>query len=314
MALNFAGLFEFSPRLMGVGQQLTSTDNGKENHRSAFFTGVLACLVASPCTAPFMGTALGFAMTLPMFIGLSIFVSLGLGMASPILLIGFVPKLGRYLPRPGAWMHAFKQFMAFPLLLTVIWLLWVYGGQSSLLSMTLLLSTCVLLGFACWLFQHLPSRGIWRHIMKGIASLLLLFCLSAPAYYTKQLTQHSKNSASTDHTSISEKWTPERFAEAQRSGKPIFVEMTAAWCITCLANEQRALSTPEFIQALHDKNVTYLKGDWTLQDASITTYLASFGRNGVPLYVLYSGKAGTSPQVLPQLLSPSIIQEAFAGI
>lgn len=293
MAMNFAGLFEFSGRLAGAGGRLAAG----HGDRASFFTGVLACVVASPCTAPFMGVALGVALVLPVPAALAIFAALGLGLALPILALGWLPGLARLLPRPGAWMETFRHALAFPLLLTVAWLLWVYGEQTSVLAMGWLLAALVGVAFGLWLTR---MRGGWRAV--GFACVAA--CVALPLWRAPET---PRPAASGEQLSHYEAWTPARLAELRDAGEPVLVNMTAAWCITCLANERVALSTGAVQDALRERGVHYLKGDWTRRDAEITAYLESFGRSGVPLYVLYPG-AGREPVVLPQLLTIEIVQ------
>lgn len=299
LAMNFAGLFEFGGgRLAGLGQRLTQGDGD----RAAFFTGVLACLVATPCTAPFMGVALGVALTLPAPAALAVFAALGLGLALPILALGWVPQLARLLPRPGPWMDTFRRVLAFPLLLTVAWLLWVYGEQTSVLAMSWLLAALVGVAFGLWL---LGMRGRVRQLGYVALALFIALPLLRPPEVSAP--------AATGEAALHEDWTPARLVELRAAGQPVLVNMTAAWCITCLANERVALSSPAFRRALETHGVRYLKGDWTRRDAAITAYLESFGRSGVPLYVLYPG-ADREPVVLPQLLTVEIVQRALEEI
>jgi DsbC/DsbD-like thiol-disulfide interchange protein/cytochrome c biogenesis protein CcdA len=299
LAMNFAGLFEFGGGgLAGAGQRLVKG----HGDRAAFFTGVLACLVASPCTAPFMGVALGVALALPTPAALAIFAALGLGLALPILALGWVPGLARLLPRPGAWMETFRRVLAFPLLLTVAWLLWVYGEQTSVLAMSWLLAALVGVAFGLWL---LNASGGWRLLGYGALGL----CVALPLLRAPEVSRPVEAEAGAWH----EDWTPERLAELRAAGQPVLVNMTAAWCITCLANERMALSSEAFRASLESRGVRYLKGDWTRRDSRITRYLESFGRSGVPLYVLYPGP-GREPVVLPQLLTVEIVQQALDNI
>ena len=299
LAMNFAGLFEFGGgRLAGLGQRLTEG----RGDRAAFFTGVLACLVASPCTAPFMGVALGVALALPAPAALSIFAALGLGLALPILALGWVPGMARLLPRPGPWMETFRRVLAFPLLLTVAWLMWVYGEQTSVLAMSWLLAALVGVAFGLWL---LAAGGAWRALGYGTLAL----CLALPLLRAPEVTAPAAPAAPAAQAEY-EPWSPARLAELRAAGEPVLVNMTAAWCITCLANERVALSTATVQGALRDKGVRYLKGDWTRRDSEITAYLESFGRSGVPLYVLYPG-VGREPVLLPQLLTVEIVQQAL---
>ena len=295
LAMNFVGLFEIAGGFTGWGQSLTSG----HGDRAAFFTGVLACLVASPCTAPFMGVALGVALTLPPAAALTVFAALGFGLALPVLVLGWVPGLARRLPRPGAWMDTVRRALAFPLLLTVVWLLWVYGEQTSVLALSWLLAALVGVAFALWL---LGLRGRARAL--GWATLAL--CVALPLLHVPPVTPVAGTGRSTEY----EAWSPTHLAELRAAGHPVLVNMTAAWCITCLANERVALSTAAVQGALRERGVRYLKGDWTRRDAEITAYLASFGRSGVPLYVLYPGP-DRAPIVLPQLLTVAIVQQAL---
>ena len=303
MGLSFSGVWELTGRFTSAGQGLT------EGHgaRSAFFTGVLATVVASPCTAPFMGTALGVALAQPPLFALAVFAALGLGLALPMLLLGWVPALARALPRPGPWMDGLRQLLAFPLYLTCIWLLWVYGEQTSPLAMAWLLAALVALAFALWLLQRrrgMASRG-WR-LASALAIVGALgLALAAPF-------RDAPRAAAVASDDSIEVYSAERLAELRAAGRPVLINMTAAWCITCLANERVALSSEAVKAALAETGTVYMKGDWTLHDAAITAYLESFGRNGVPLYVHYPAD-GSAPDVLPQLLTPEIVVAALRG-
>lgn len=306
MALSFSGVWEFGGRFMGAGQRLT------EGHgaRASFFTGALAVVVASPCTAPFMGTALGWALAQPAATALAVFAALGLGLAAPMLLLGFVPALARALPRPGPWLEGFRQLLAFPLYLTVVWLLWVYGEQTSPLGMAWLLAALTALAFALWLLGRRPAMRSPRlratAAMVSAAALVLAIGLplSAPV-------PASAGARTSD--ADTEPWSEPRLAELRAAGRPVLVNMTAAWCITCLANERVALSTGTVREALAAHDVAYLKGDWTRQDEAITRYLQRYGRNGVPLYVLYPPDGG-APRVLPQLLTADGVADAIRSM
>lgn len=303
MGLSFSGVWELTGRFTSAGQGLT------EGHgaRSAFFTGVLATVVASPCTAPFMGTALGVALAQPPLFALAVFAALGLGLALPMLLLGWVPALARALPRPGPWMDGLRQLLAFPLYLTCIWLLWVYGEQTSPLAMAWLLAALVALAFALWLLQRrrgMASRG--RRLASALAIVAALGLAVAAPF------RDAPRAATVASDDSIEVYSAERLAELRAAGRPVLINMTAAWCITCLANERVALSSEAVKAALAETGTVYMKGDWTLHDAAITAYLESFGRNGVPLYVHYPAD-GLAPEVLPQLLTPEIVVAALRG-
>lgn len=309
MALSFSGVWEFGGRLMGAGQHLAEGQGA----RASFFTGALAVVVASPCTAPFMGTALGWALAQPAVAALAVFVALGLGLAAPMLLLGFVPGLARLLPRSGPWLEGFRQLLAFPLYLTVVWLLWVYGEQTSPLGMAWLLAALTALAFALWLHGRRPAMRSPRfRATAAIASLAALALaiglpLSAPA--PAPVVASARAAADAGF----EPWSEQRLAELRAAGQPVLVNMTAAWCITCLANERVALSSDTVREALVAHDVAYLKGDWTRHDESITRYLQRYGRNGVPLYVLYP-PGGGEPRVLPQLLTADGVADAIRSM
>jgi thiol:disulfide interchange protein len=301
MGLSLSGVFTFGERLMGVGRSLTEG----EGDRAAFFTGVLAAVVASPCTAPFMGAAMGFALTQSAAVALLIFGMLGLGLALPFLLLCLIPGLADRLPRPGAWMDRLKQILAFPLYLSAVWLLWVYGEQLGALAMARLAGGAVFLAFALWLLGWSGSLRWLRGAAVALSLLAVGYALHAGASQDPAPAQLSAG----DH----EPWTEARLAELRGSGKPVLVNMTAAWCITCLANERVALSTDAVRGRMQELGMAYLKGDWTRRDDSITRYLAQYGRSGVPLYVLYPAGGG-APRVLPQLLTPELVLAEFDAV
>ncbi|WP_206750089.1 protein-disulfide reductase DsbD family protein [Aliidiomarina taiwanensis] len=301
IGLNLAGTFQVGTRFMGLGQgQLSPSQHTKA--RQSFATGVLAVLVASPCTAPFMGVALGYAITQPPVLALSIFAALGLGLAAPFFIIGFVPALARLLPRPGPWMETFKEWMAIPMYITAVWLLWVFGRQTGIDSLVLMLLTIVLFATALWWWGKQQLRATRRS--SSIAVVWLLLALAAATFYQSLAVLQA---TATSHTVDAEGAWSQTKLDQLRTQQPVFVNMTADWCITCLANERVALTTDATEALFAQHQVAVLTGDWTLQDPAITKYLATFGRNGVPLYVLYW--PGKEPQVLPQILSNRIIRE-----
>lgn len=300
MGLSMSGVVNFGTRLMGIGQSLT-TDSG---YRGSFFTGVLAVAVASPCTAPFMGTALGYALGQPAIIALSVFLALGFGLALPFLLIGYFPKLGNFLPRPGAWMETFKQVMAFPLYLTVVGLLWVLGGLTDRDGMTIALIGMTLIALALWLWHR---DGWFANIVKGISVILAIALLTAPQIRLRPAA--SSADTSTASTAEHQPWSEAKVAELRAQGRTVFVNFTADWCITCKVNERVALASTAVASAFASDNVVWLEGDWTRNDPAITQVLTQFGRSGVPLYLVY--KHGGDAQVLPQILTPGIVVDAL---
>jgi len=301
MALSLSGLFEIGIRWMGAGQALTE----RPGLRGSFFTGVLATLVASPCTAPFMGTALGLAVTLPTAQAMTVFLALGAGLALPLTAIGMVPALAQLLPKPGPWMDTFRQVMAFPLYLTVVWLIWVFANQTGPDGMASLLVGLVALSFALWLGArptvNRPSAWL-AHTATAAAIIVSLAALAGAA----GMQGGSNQSPSEDFTPFTSERLAEINADPERAA---FVNMTADWCVTCLVNERVALSTEAVRAGFREQGVVYLKGDWTRRDPEITRYLEQYGRNGVPLYVFYPADEPTNPVVLPQILTPGTVLE-----
>jgi thiol:disulfide interchange protein len=291
MGLGLSGYLEIGSNLMALGQ-LSKSHSGLT---SSFMTGVLAAVIASPCTAPFMGPALGFAISQPTYVALLVFAFLGLGMALPFILLAWIPGLSKRLPRPGAWMDTFKQFLAFPLYITAVWLLWVAGRQTSMDVAAAVVTGLVLLVMGLWLWK-LSARPAG----KLLAIAVLGAALAAPVITV------SEDSAESDFQAYS----PELLAELRASGQPVFINLTADWCITCLVNERVALSSEKVTQLINDQEIVYLKGDWTNNDPQITALLNQFQRSGVPLYLVYPRGSGPA-QILPQILSESMIIEAL---
>ncbi len=295
MGLALSGAVEIGARFMGLGQSLTQSGG----LGGSFFTGVLAALVASPCTAPFMGPALGYAVTQPAPIALLIFATLGFGLALPFLLMGLYPSLARWLPRPGAWMETFKQLMAFPLFLTSVWLLWVLGRQSGADAVAWISAGMILFAFAFWL-KRFAAMG--ARVLRLIAFVGALALLAHPALRAGTPTAPVSSSAA-------EAYSEERLAQLRAEGRTIFVNFTADWCLTCKVNERAVLGREAVRRAFAEHRVAELIGDWTRPDPVITEALARFGRSGVPLYLVYAH--GGEPQVLPQILTTDILVEAL---
>lgn len=298
LALSLSGVATFGTRLMNLGQGLTE----KKGLSGAFFTGVLAVVVASPCTAPFMGTALGYAVTQPPLLALTVFAVLGLGLALPFLIIGFVPAAARLLPKPGAWMERFKQLMAFPLYLSVVWLLWVLARQLDAGAAAQLMVGLVLIAFVLWLWS---AHGLIASLSKlAAAALAVALLIMLPNVDADRDAAPARSSAL-----ISEPWSTTRVAELRGEGRTIFVDFTADWCLSCKVNERVALHSARVEQAFRDGDVAVLVADWTKADPAITAELARFKRNGVPLYLVYV--RGGEPKVLPQLLTPNLLVDAL---
>lgn len=303
LGLSLSGVVQFGLGLMNTGGALTTAKGSK----GSFFTGVLAVVVASPCTAPFMGSALGYAVTQSAPVALLVFAALGLGMALPFLLLAFVPGFARLLPKPGAWMDTLKQVLAYPLYLSAVWLLWVYGRQAGVDAQALLLVGLVCIAAACWLWgrKQLAQAG---RMGAGVALLLVVLALALPVLVPQPAAPQTQ-SGDTQHW---QPWSAATLKQLREQGKPVLVNMTADWCITCLVNERVALNTDSSKAALALYDVTYLKGDWTLRDGAISEYLRLYQRDGVPLYVLYW--PGQQPQVLPQILTPDTLSQTLARL
>ena len=311
IALNLFGLFEF-------GQILPSrvaSFQYKHPVMDAALSGVLAVAVASPCTAPFMGASLGLAMTLPTWQALSIFVAMGLGLAAPYLLASFVPAVARLLPHPGPWMVTLRQLLAFPMLATVVWLLWVLGQQTNLDAAMFALGGLLLLAALIWaLKQHTPAaRGLAWLIAAALVWGAFSFAeeLNAPATSAVESNAESSSSAS-NGSAVWQPWSEAAVAQSLAQGRPVFVDFTAAWCVTCQINKKSTLSNSEVLADFAAQQVTLMRADWTRRDPTITAALSALGRSGVPVYVLHA--PGKAPLVLSELLSVSKMKEALATL
>ena len=292
MGLSLSGLTEFGGRLMGLGAGSESKGLG-----GSFSTGALATVVASPCTAPLMGSALGFAVTQPAPVALAVFAALGFGMAAPFLLLTYIPALAQRLPRPGPWMDTLKQLLAFPMYLTAVWLLWVLGRQTGSDGVALVLAGAVAIAFGLWLWPAATFNGS-RWLRSGVA----IAAIAGAAWVLPNLSTATGQLAQADKSDYWQTYSPEALASARSEGRPVLINMTAAWCITCLANEKVVLSSDTIKAAVGDLGITALKGDWTNQDPQITELLARYGRSSVPLYLLFPAGGG-EPQILPQILT-----------
>ncbi len=311
VGLNLSGVFEIGGGLAGVGDQLTQGDS----YSASFFTGVLATLVATPCSAPFMAPALGAALTQPTLSALCIFAALGAGIALPYVLLAFAPWMRRLLPKPGAWMDTLKQLFAFPVYATAAGLLWVLAQQTSSFGFGAAMAGTVLIGLAAWSFQKSrSSEGGGKLAVIATAVIALLIAIALPIRFADVAAAAGTPTAGPKQKSDDE-WQPysaAKVAELSAAGKPLLVNFTAAWCLTCLVNERNAFADSAVQEILRNKKVTLMKGDWTNRDPAITKALADFGRAGVPLYVVYNSKPGSEPIVLPQILTASVVESAFA--
>jgi thiol:disulfide interchange protein DsbD len=297
VGLSQSGLVSFGASLSRLGAY-----GGNDGYGMSFLAGALAAVVATPCTAPFMAAALGFAVAQPAPILLAIFLALGLGLALPYLALCYFPALLHFLPRPGPWMERLKQALAFPMYATAIWLVWVLAQQAGANAVAAALGGMLLIAFGAWLLAS--SGKTWRLASHSLSVASLAAALAVGIYFVKDATAPEQTAAANARF---ETFTPARLEELRAQNRPVFVNLTAAWCITCLVNERVALERANVISAFEAANVAYLKGDWTHRDPAITQMLTKFGRNGVPLYVFYPAGASAKPVVLPQILTPEIV-------
>lgn len=312
MALNLSGFFEIrSGPLANLGHKLAS----KHGYKGSFFTGMLATIVATPCTAPFMATAMGYALTQPPYVALTVFMALGLGLAMPYLILCFIPALRKSLPKPGAWMETFRQFMSFPLFASVAWLIWVYaqqvdGGYGTLLG----LAGLIFIAFGIWVARHEPRKQPWKTGIHAVSVISIIMAFVIAGFSQTDSRTPSQKESSVPHISF----TTEALDKLIAGNDPILVDMTASWCITCQVNERIAIYTDATQNLFKEKNVQYVVGDWTNQNPEITAYLNKYERNGVPLYVFYGARdaatgARPEPKILPQLLTSGLIAGFING-
>jgi thiol:disulfide interchange protein/DsbC/DsbD-like thiol-disulfide interchange protein len=310
--LSMFGVFEIGVSLAGVGQNAS----GGASSWGSFTSGVLATVVATPCTAPFMGSALGFALSQPALVSFLIFTFLGLGMAAPYIILTSSPRLLRFVPKPGAWMESLKQFLGFLLMATVLWLLWVLGLQTGTNGMAVLLLALLAASVGGWIY------GRWGNIAKeqpgrAIAQVLAALVVAGGLFFALQTIEPEVPSTEGIRHQGEIQWRPfsaEAVRRLREEGKPVFIDFTAAWCLSCQVNEKVAFSSAEVQRAFADKGIATFKADWTNRDTLITQALAQFGRNSVPLYVLYPSGMQGNPILLPELLTPGIVLEALESV
>ncbi len=304
IALNLAGVFEFGHFLPSS----VASMQARHPVADSFLTGVLAVAVASPCTAPFMGASLGLTATLPAPQALAVFAALGLGLALPFLAASFIPAVARALPRPGAWMDTFRKLMAFPMLATVVWLVWVLGQQSGIDGAGALLILLVGLSLVVWALSLAGRARLWMATVS-VAVMALLVWAFVP-HITNVLTTQGATQASSD--TGWQPWAPGAAEQIVAGGRPVFVDFTAAWCVTCQYNKKTTLANADVLADLQTKNVALLRADWTRRDPAITAALAALGRSGVPVYVFY--RPGRPPVVLTEVLSVDELRATIAEL
>lgn len=305
IGLNLSGVFECGASLAGSGSALAA----RGGHAGSFFTGLLAVVVATPCTAPFMGAAIAAALASPPAAAIAVFVAMGAGLALPTLLLAASPGLARLAPRPGRWMVVLRQALAFPMYAAAAWLVWVLSKEAGSPGVLMALAGLVLIGFAAWAYgaaylrQGVAARaGRIAALAAGLAAAALLSRVGALG----------EAPAQAEAASGAEPFSQSRLAALRAEGRPVFVNLTASWCITCLVNEQVAIQSEAVHDAFAQRHIAYLKGDWTRQSPEITEFLRAHGRDGVPLY-LYYPPGGAAPDVLPQLLTEQTLLDAVSG-
>jgi thiol:disulfide interchange protein DsbD len=305
LGLSLAGQFEIGITLTGAGASLAA----KQGYTGSFFTGVLAVVVATPCTAPFMGAALGYALSQSAAVTFAVFSVLALGLAVPYVALTLQPAWTRILPKPGVWMEVLKQAVAIPIFGTAIWLAWVLAGAYGASLLAALLTCFLLLAIAGWFLGRWPARR-WAAV---VASLIILAVIGLSVVAPRKLAATPETSSSPVLPTGWQPWSAQAVTLAHSAGRPVLVDFTAKWCLSCQVNERAALEQPEVEKALQDSNVLLLKADWTRYDDSITQALRSMGRSGVPAYALYT-PGQSQPELLPEVLTPGIVIDAVAKL
>jgi thiol:disulfide interchange protein DsbD len=309
LGLSLAGQFEIGLTLTSAGGYLAQ----KQGYTGSFFTGVLAVVVATPCTAPFMGAAIGYALAQTAAVTFAVFTALALGLAAPYVALTLQPAWTRILPKPGVWMEVLRQAVAVPIFATVIWLAWVLAQAYGASVLAALLASFLLLAIAGWFLGRWPAKR-WSAAVAAVALLGVI----ALAFYGQNLVGESAGQASKANLDSAtagawEPWSAERQAAYQSQGRPVIVDFTASWCLSCQVNERVALERPEVQEAFRAGNVALLKADWTRHDEAITRALTALGRSGVPAYALYA-PGESQPQMLPEALTPGIVTDALGKL
>jgi thiol:disulfide interchange protein DsbD len=304
LGLSLAGQFEIGLTLTSAGGSLAE----KQGYAGSFFTGVLAVIVATPCTAPFMGVALGYALSQTAIVTFTVFTTLALGLAAPYVALTLQPAWTRILPRPGAWMEVLKQSVSVPIFGTVIWLAWVIANSYGASMLVALLTSFLLLAIAGWFLGRWPAS----RLSTTVATLIVAAVVAIATFAPGQLVS-APASASASSSTGWQPWSAEAVQNYQSQGRPVFVDFTASWCLSCQVNERVALGKPEVQKAFADANVVLMRADWTRYDDNITRALNELGRSGVPTYAIYA-PGENDPRVLPEVLTPGIVTNALAQL
>ncbi len=307
LGLSLAGQFEIGLTLTSAGGSLAA----KQGYAGSFFTGVLAVIVATPCTAPFMGAAVGYALSAPTAVTFAVFTALALGLAAPYVALTLQPAWTHLLPHPGAWMDVLKQAVSVPIFITVIGLAWVLSNAYGADALAALLGGLLLLAIAGWFLGRWPAKR-WSTAIAGI----IVIGAIALAVFSPRLAEEPPAASGTVESATAAGWQPwsaDAVSRYQSQGRPVFVDFTAGWCLSCQVNERVALRRPEVEQAFQNSNVALLKADWTRHDEAITQALTAMGRDGVPAYALYT-PGNPDPQLLPEVLTPGIVLDALSKL
>jgi thiol:disulfide interchange protein DsbD len=302
ITLNLFGVFELGTSLTRAGSKLKSTDG----HSGSFASGVLMTIVATPCTVPFMGGAMAYGLSQTTTVALAIFTSLGVGMAAPYMFLALIPKALKIIPKPGAWMETFRKILGLPMLLTAFWLYWVFGQQVTEEGSQAFAFALLVVVFASWLF------GCFAQLQnstkqKSFASIVMVGALLFAGYFAFSAEKQRKQS----HDNLWQEWSQERLEAELNAGNTVFIDFTADWCITCQVIDKTVLSLDKTQKLFKDNNIVLLKADWTLYDENITKALDSYGRKGVPLYVIHK-KGNPQGIILPQIITYSVIEDGLA--
>lgn len=313
LGLSLVGVFEIGTSAIGLAGKVKG-----EGYGGSFFSGILATAVATPCTGPFMGPALGFALTLSAFQSMTIFTFLALGMAAPYVILSSFPKLIEKLPRPGAWMETFKQVMSFPMFATCIWLIWLMGAHVGNDGLIMVLGGLLVVAIGAWVYGRwsTPVKSTATRSISTVAALVIAVVgvwMLMPSEEATSAVAVEEAGGPDKYGVIWESFSPELVASSRGEGKPVFIDFTAKWCLTCKANKAVVFASDEVKSRFDELGVVMIKADWTKRNPVITDALEEFGRSGVPLYVLYDGKTDT-PKILPELLNPGIVLDALEGI